>query len=47
MPLEHTKSLFKIFEGMFNVLGYVIVESIVKPGFLTLLFKKLGTNIET
>ena len=47
MSLEHTKSLFKVFEGMFNVLGYVIVDSVVRPGFLMLLFKKLGTNIET
>lgn len=47
MPLEHTKSLFKTFEGMFNVFGYVVTEYVVKPGFLTILFKKLASTIQT
>jgi len=47
MPLEHTKSLFKTFEGMFNVFGYVVTDHVVKPGFLTMLFKKLASTIET
>jgi hypothetical protein len=46
MSLEHTKSLFKTFEGMFNVFGYVVTDHVVKPGFLTILFKKLIAAIE-
>lgn len=42
MPLEHTQGLFKAFEGMFNVHGYVPTESTVEPGFLAISFKKVG-----
>ena len=47
MPLEHTKSLFKTFEGMFNVFGYVVIDHAINPGFLTIIFKKLAASIET
>jgi len=42
MPLGHTHGLFKVFEGMFNVHGYVVTESSVNPGFLTVTFKKVS-----
>ena len=41
MPLEHTQGLFKAFEGMFNVHGYIATDSTVEPGFLTIVFKKV------
>jgi len=41
MPLEHTQGLFKAFEGMFNVHGFVVTDSVVKPGFLAVNFKKV------
>jgi hypothetical protein len=41
MPLEHTQGLFKCFEGMFNVHGYVATDSTVEPGFLAVSFKKI------
>lgn len=46
MPLEHTQGLFKAFEVMFNTHGYVVVDSMVEPGFLTIAFKKIvdGTS---
>ena len=48
MPLEHTRSLFKLFEAVFNTRGYVPVSSNVAPGFLSASFrmaekKALGT----
>jgi hypothetical protein len=42
MPLEHTQGLLKAFEGMFNAHGYVVVDSMVKPGFLTIALKKVN-----
>lgn len=42
MPQEHTQGLFKLFEGMFNVRGYVVTDSTVKPGFLRLSFKRIN-----
>ena len=42
MPLEHTQGLFKAFECMFNAHGYVATDSMVKPGFLTIAFKKVS-----
>jgi hypothetical protein len=44
MPLDHTQGLFKVFEGMFNVHGYVVTDSMVEPGFLTVSFKKIGIS---
>jgi hypothetical protein len=41
MPLEHTQGLFKAFEGMFNVHGYVATDSTVEPGFIAVSFKKI------
>lgn len=41
MPLEHTQGLFKTFEAMFNVHGYVATDSTVEPGFLVITFKKV------
>jgi hypothetical protein len=41
MPMEHTKTLFKFFEGMFNTHGYAAVNSTVEPGFLMISFKKV------
>jgi hypothetical protein len=41
MPLEHTKVLFKVFEGMLNAHGYVATESTVEAGFLTAMFRRL------
>jgi hypothetical protein len=41
MPLEHTRGLFKAFEGMFNVHGYVPTDSTVEPGFLAITFRKV------
>ncbi|MDA4115443.1 MAG: hypothetical protein OK442_02675 [Thaumarchaeota archaeon] len=46
MPLEHTQGLFKAFEGMFNAHGYVVTESMVKPGFLTITFKKVNGSLK-
>ena len=42
MPLEHTQGLFKAFEGMFNAHGFVVTDSMVKPGFLAVTFKKVS-----
>jgi hypothetical protein len=42
MPLEHTQVLFKAFESMFNAHGYVVIDSMVKPGFLTITLKKVN-----
>jgi len=42
MPVEHTQGLFKTFEGMFNVHGYIATESTVEPGFLAISFKKVA-----
>jgi hypothetical protein len=44
MPLEHTQGLFKVFEGMFNVHGYFVTDSLVEPGFLAVTFKKVSTS---
>lgn len=41
MPQEHTRGLFKLFEGIFNVRGYVATDSTVKPGFLRVSFKRI------
>jgi hypothetical protein len=41
MPMEHTKTLFKFFEAMFNTHGYAAVNSTVEPGFLMISFKKV------
>jgi len=45
MPLEHTQTLFKAFEGMFNVHGYVATDSSVEPGFLAASFKKVEGEV--
>jgi len=42
MPQEHTRGLFKLFEGVFNAHGYVVTDSTVKPGFLRALFKRIN-----
>jgi hypothetical protein len=42
MPQEHTQGLFKLFEGLFNVQGYVATDSTVKPGFLRVSFKRVS-----
>lgn len=42
MPLEHTMTIFKSFEVMFNSRGYVVTDSAVRPGFLTVEFKKVS-----
>ncbi len=42
MPLEHTQGLFKAFEGMFNVHGYVPTDYTVEPGYLAISFRKVG-----
>lgn len=49
MPLEHTQGLFKAFEVMFNVHGYVVTASTVEPGFLDIALKKVsgGSSPET
>lgn len=39
MPLEHTQALFKVFEGMLNVHGFVATDSTVGPGFLAISFR--------
>lgn len=41
MPMEHTRTLFKFFEGMFNTHGYAAVDSTVEPGFLMISFKRV------
>jgi hypothetical protein len=41
MPLEHTRVLFKAFEGMFNMRGYVATSSTVEPGFMVVSFKRV------
>jgi len=46
MPLEHTQGLFKALEAMFNVHGYVPVDSTVEPGFLVVHFKKIDRSLE-
>lgn len=45
MPLEHTHGLFKVFEVMFNAHGYLVTDSMVEPGFLTVEFKRLGNGL--
>ena len=45
MPMEHTRSLFKAFEVMFNAYGHVVVDSAVEPGFLTVAFRKVNVSI--
>jgi hypothetical protein len=40
-PLEHTKVLFKSFEGMLNAHGYIATDSTVEAGFLTGKFRRL------
>jgi hypothetical protein len=42
MPLEHTQALFKAFEGMFNAHRYVVTDSMVKPGYLAVTFKRVS-----
>jgi hypothetical protein len=42
MPLEHTEGLFKAFEGMFNAHRYVVTDSLVKPGYLAVTFKRVS-----
>jgi hypothetical protein len=42
MSLEHTEGLFKAFEGMFNAHQYVVTDSMVKPGFLAVTFKRVS-----
>ncbi len=44
MPLEHTQGLFKAFEGMFNSHGYLVTDSMVEPGFLTVEFKRVSNG---
>ena len=46
MPMEHTKNLFKAFEAMFNVFGYVVIDQVVKAGFLTAVLKKLSNTVD-
>ena len=45
MPLEHTQGLFKAFEGVFTVRGYGVTDSVVKPGFLTIEFKRTSSSV--
>jgi hypothetical protein len=45
MPLEHTQGLFKAFEVMFNAHGYLVTDSLVEPGFLTVEFKREGGGL--
>ncbi len=45
MPQEHTQGLFKLFEGLFNVHGYVATDSLVKPGFLRVSFKRMNQKV--
>jgi hypothetical protein len=42
MPLEHTEGVFKALEGMFNAHQYVVTDSMVKPGFLAITFKRIS-----
>jgi hypothetical protein len=44
MPLEHTEGLFKTFECMFNAHRYVVTDSMVKPGFLAVTFKRVNDD---
>jgi hypothetical protein len=46
MPMEHTKGLFKAFEGMFNAHGYVAIDSTVEPGFLKITFKRVSQGVQ-
>lgn len=46
MPIDHTQGLFKAFEGMFNIHGYVPVDSTVEPGFLAVSFRKVDRNVQ-
>jgi len=45
MPLDHTHVVFKALEVMLNVQGYVAIDSVVKPGYLNISFKKLGDRL--
>jgi hypothetical protein len=45
MPLEHTQGLFKAFEGMFNTHGYLVTDSMVEPGFLTIEFRRISDGL--
>jgi hypothetical protein len=45
MPLEHTQGLFKAFEGMFNAHGYIVTDSMVEPGFLSIMFRKVNESL--
>jgi hypothetical protein len=42
MPLEHTQALFKAFEAMFNVQGFLATDSAIGPGFLSISFKHVA-----
>ena len=44
MPLEHTEGLFKTFECMFNAHRDVVTDSMVKPGFLAVTFKRVNDD---